>query len=242
MLCGKSKNNSKKHLSLIRECSAQYLILSLTHGFTLAEVLITLGIIGVVAAMTIPNLMTAFAKHRVETQLVKFYSTMNQAMRMSVADNGTPEGWVVSGKSYTYDETVTWMETYISPYLKHDIYQKCSKLYSSTPEKLCVNLINGGSLGILIDANGGDIVYFIDGDISNFSTKNRFMFQLSKVSGVDSSTINSQNFIEPYTFYWDGERDSLLTASRGCGVSRGNNYCTKLIQLNSWKIPSDYPW
>ena len=31
-------------------------------AFTLAEVLITLGIIGVVAAMTIPVLMTTFAK------------------------------------------------------------------------------------------------------------------------------------------------------------------------------------
>jgi len=43
-------------------------------GFTLAEVLITLGIIGVVAAMTIPTLMTKYAKQRTETQLVKFYS------------------------------------------------------------------------------------------------------------------------------------------------------------------------
>ena len=33
-------------------------------AFTLAEVLITLGIIGVVAAMTIPTLMTTFAKKR----------------------------------------------------------------------------------------------------------------------------------------------------------------------------------
>ncbi len=31
-------------------------------GFTLAEVLITLGIIGVVAAMTIPTLMTHYKK------------------------------------------------------------------------------------------------------------------------------------------------------------------------------------
>ena len=33
-------------------------------GFTLAEVLITLGIIGVVAAMTIPNLMTKLKYNR----------------------------------------------------------------------------------------------------------------------------------------------------------------------------------
>ena len=42
-------------------------------GFTLAEVLITLGIIGVVAALTIPSLMTAYNKHITETRLKKFF-------------------------------------------------------------------------------------------------------------------------------------------------------------------------
>lgn len=40
-------------------------------GFTLAEVLITLGIIGVVAAMTIPTLMTNYQKKSTATQLKK---------------------------------------------------------------------------------------------------------------------------------------------------------------------------
>ena len=40
-------------------------------GFTLAEVLITLGIIGVVAAATIPSLITAYQKRATESQLKK---------------------------------------------------------------------------------------------------------------------------------------------------------------------------
>ena len=63
-------------------------------GFTLAEVLITLGIIGVVAAMTIPTLMSVFAKQRTETQLKAFYSRINQTIKMSIADNGDPDGWI----------------------------------------------------------------------------------------------------------------------------------------------------
>ena len=39
-------------------------------AFTLAEVLITLGIIGVVAAITIPSLVTNYQKHVVETGLI----------------------------------------------------------------------------------------------------------------------------------------------------------------------------
>ena len=42
-------------------------------AFTLAEVLITLGVIGVVAAMTIPALITAHNKHVIETKLFKLH-------------------------------------------------------------------------------------------------------------------------------------------------------------------------
>ena len=42
-------------------------------AFTLAEVLITLAIIGVVAAMTIPTLISSYREKVVETKLVKFY-------------------------------------------------------------------------------------------------------------------------------------------------------------------------
>ena len=46
-------------------------------GFTLAEVLITLGIIGVVAAMTMPTLMTNYQKKSTATQLKKTYATIS---------------------------------------------------------------------------------------------------------------------------------------------------------------------
>ena len=50
-------------------------------GFTLAEVLITLGIIGVVAAMTIPNLMTHLRNKKLESQFKKTYAELNIAAR-----------------------------------------------------------------------------------------------------------------------------------------------------------------
>ena len=56
-------------------------------GFTLAEVLITLGIIGVVAAMTIPTLMSNTNSSEMKTAFKKILSAMNQAVTMSVALN-----------------------------------------------------------------------------------------------------------------------------------------------------------
>lgn len=57
-------------------------------AFTLAEVLITLGIIGVVAAMTIPTLMKNTNKAEYVTTFKKEYSVLNNAWRQLIYDNG----------------------------------------------------------------------------------------------------------------------------------------------------------
>ena len=57
-------------------------------GFTLAEVLITLGIIGVVAAMTIPNLIANTRSSQYRSAFKKAVSTLSQAARMSQAQYG----------------------------------------------------------------------------------------------------------------------------------------------------------
>ncbi len=62
-------------------------------AFTLAEVLITLGIIGVVAALTIPTLVQNYRQHVVETRLQKFYTTFNQAITMAEAQYGDKKEW-----------------------------------------------------------------------------------------------------------------------------------------------------
>ena len=49
-------------------------------AFTLAEVLITLGIIGVVAAMTMPSVITNYQKKQTAAQLKKAYSIVSQAL------------------------------------------------------------------------------------------------------------------------------------------------------------------
>ena len=49
-------------------------------AFTLAEVLVTLGIIGVVSAMTVPTLMQNYQRQSYVTQLHKVYNELSQAL------------------------------------------------------------------------------------------------------------------------------------------------------------------
>ena len=52
-------------------------------AFTLAEILVTIGIIGFVSAMTIPSLISNAKDTRFRTQFLKTYTVIQQALRQS---------------------------------------------------------------------------------------------------------------------------------------------------------------
>ena len=56
-------------------------------GFTLAEVLITLGIIGVVAALTIPTLVNNYQKKTYVTGLQRAYAQLQQVFKLAMAQD-----------------------------------------------------------------------------------------------------------------------------------------------------------
>ncbi len=94
-------------------------------GFTLAEVLITLGIIGVVAAMTMPVLINKYQEQVTVNKVKKFYSMINQALLMSIKDNGYVDEWQYSN--------VTEFADYLKPYLK--IIKDCG----TEPKSGCIS-------------------------------------------------------------------------------------------------------
>lgn len=89
-------------------------------AFTLAEVLITLGIIGVVAAMTIPTLIKNYEKRTTLTRLKEAYSTLSQVMLLAQAEYGDAQYWnSATGQHRQNNEEATteFCEKYIIPYL-----------------------------------------------------------------------------------------------------------------------------
>ena len=62
-------------------------------GFTLAEVLIVIGIIGVVAALTLPNLNHATGDKETVTRFMKAYSVLSEANDRAVAIYGPVSTW-----------------------------------------------------------------------------------------------------------------------------------------------------
>jgi len=84
-------------------------------GFTLAEVLITLGIIGVIAAMTLPVVINYYINKQTVSQLKKVYSMLSQATISAEAAHGSWNEWNMQDSSCGSMNTVV---SYYKPYFK----------------------------------------------------------------------------------------------------------------------------
>lgn len=108
-------------------------------AFTLAEVLITLVVVGVISAMTIPTVINKYQEKVTVTKVKKFYSMMNQAFMLSVKDNGYANEWNV-GNGAT-KQTAKQFAGYIKPYLK--VIKDCGTNSGCLGYTENVNLLNG---------------------------------------------------------------------------------------------------
>ncbi len=93
----------------------------------MAEVLITLGVVGVIAAMTIPTVVSNYQKMVTVHRLKQTYSQIWQAMRMVSNDFGgdDPDGWDCSD----WDIGANW---YKSPAQSRCIYLVFDKIANAT--------------------------------------------------------------------------------------------------------------
>ncbi len=100
-------------------------------AFTMAEVLITLGIIGVVAAMTLPALMNNHRNKALETGLYKGASVISQALELYQAENG--ERFIPSYRKN--DWSSRWsLKPILLKYFK--VVQDCGYGSENNPEEL----------------------------------------------------------------------------------------------------------
>ena len=215
-------------------------------AFTLAEVLITLGIIGVVAAMTIPTLISSYNKRVVETRLQKVYSVMNNAIKLSTIENGETVTWDTLSNDSTYDDVYAWYNKYLANYLKVSKVEQ-----QPNSEHLLIYFLDGSILRI------ENMLYDMDFYPQQTGLTDRrpgvnhfaFRFQPKYLNETQKTSPSLQHIVNPgfntYSYAWDGTiegaKHSTINNRFGCYEETGM-LCAKLIQLNGWKIPDDYPY
>ena len=227
-------------------------------AFTLAEVLITLGIIGIVAAMTLPTLIGKYQKKQMVTQLKKAYTEISQLLKMSELDNGSMEYWdyTLSGEDFYY--------RYIKPYLKkvkeipnrefkkYMVYKnlngtKCTgEVWCTQGDSYYSYLSNGVVLGVM--SHPGQTVYkAVTIDVNGQKNPNQlgkdvFVFSISK----------TEKSLVPYGFsdaghgggcFNDYDRNKIKTGhDYSCNNANKGIWCAALIMTDGWEILDDYPW
>ena len=88
-------------------------------AFTLAEVLITLTIIGVIAALTIPNLMQKWSDHADVAKVKEANSILHNAIRMAVLERGDIRDWGWPEKTdYEKTKNAPYCASILKNYLK----------------------------------------------------------------------------------------------------------------------------
>ena len=222
------------------------------HAFTLAEVLITLGIIGVVAALTMPALIANHKKTVVETRLKKFYSSINQAIKMAEIEYGDKEDWQVK-------DTDDFWDNYLS---KHLNYINVEDSQSSSYNNKIVSFADGSAVIINIyysstwdeTTNGGHFIFcpeakhckkpYTTENMEKDKGKRNFTFGFWPNETRSGFKYHQNKGVEPYKVWWNGDQETLYTDSTyGCNTSAssGKLYCAAVIQNNGWKIPKNYP-
>ena len=206
------------------------------HAFTLAEVLVTLGIIGVVAALTMPALISNHRKSVIENKLKKFYSSMNQAIIMSEAAQGTSVSeWDTFSSTYNVDEMEAWFNKYLKNYLQIlDVQRKNSSVYVALSDGTGFRIFNH------FKTVSGIHVYFCT--------------DYKKCEGKpEGKSVFTFRFIKnKFSTYEEGTAltaEQMMSPSRNCSCSKEMvesnkeaHYCSTLLQNNNWKIPDDYPF
>ena len=126
---------SETHSKHLFTYSLINLLTSKKAAFTLAEVLIALAIIGIVAAMTIPTLVAKYQEKVTVTRFKWVYSTLANAFTMAVAENGVPETWDLN--------TPESMANILSKYMR--ISEKCHHTKGCFPDNVDVVALTGES-------------------------------------------------------------------------------------------------
>ncbi len=171
-------------------------------AFTLAEVLITLGIIGVVAALTIPSIIHKYKSIVLQNQLKKSYSNIQQAVLFMKEDLGIDNligefvHYDADAHAYTnpdlfykeFDKYMKVQETLKAPYPTTNYsgtQTTTSNLGNDLPRALLI-LPDGSSVGRRI--NYGALVFVVDTN-GPYKGPNRLGFDIFQFQITDRSDI-----------------------------------------------------
>ena len=214
-------------------------------AFTLAEVLITLGVIGVVASITMPTVIKEYQKHITVSKLKKAYTNLQNAIQMSISENGDMSTWDFSeNNDYSGTESKEFFDKYIVKYYKklknyHVYNSEVRSIDGLNPVKPeWITLTDGTSIGVTIKGRNSMWIYI---DINEQKLPNKLgkdVFLIAVLPKENSlkfygQGLTNERLVNPENIYSCNKNTNQPDAGGLCGA--------KILQ-DGWKISDDYPW
>lgn len=223
------------------------------YSFTLAEVLITLGIIGIVAAMTLPVLIGKYEKSVTVNTLKKTYATLQEVITLSQKDNGDAQNWEIfsySNSTVIPNQNIIiskFVETHILPYLKDlkhtDGMQGLENRYKSIDGT--IPDISGVNFYGITLVNGVKMFFRYNNSGPLFTN----VFIIVDINGTKGPNVYGRDvfclILEPNTSKINMFGHSLVGESsinQHCSAtSSGSLMCGAKIMRDGWQMKNDYP-
>ena len=218
-------------------------------AFTLAEVLITLGIIGVVASLTLPSVVTNYQKKRTVNKLKSTYSILCNAIQMAKVDYGDDVNqWELPDGIDEKASSDYFAEKYLMPYLK--IAKDCNPYVAREclPTNVQYNrtfILSNGSIISVHASREYDLRVGMNLYINGYKkkmSKGRDWFQI-ELGGGDGNLGLDKNDLLPYGYKVGAPRTNYTAVGgTSCSKTGSKDRCFALIMYDGWKISDDYPW
>jgi len=229
-------------------------------------VLITLAIIGIIAAITIPSIIANHKKRTLETQFTKSYRTITQAMNLAIAEHGALETWDWKD-NMTKQEMDELVKKYFVPYL--NVVKFCSAVnpqaggcfsdeFKTPNGKMTAegSRPNNRYYPKLLLADGSSIQFLITP--SGLSTNTRTValevdingFKKPNTIGLDNFAFNFYphvNEMQPHGVYkaYDAQTDSYIKFTddeidANCNKNGSGWHCAVKIVKEGFKMNYDF--
>ena len=210
-------------------------------AFTLAEVLITLGIIGIVAAMTIPTLISNYQKKQRLVQLKNSFSVVSNAIRLSEVDNGPMSIWPTGAEM---DVNAYWVK-YLKPYFANPILcaTKSDCGYDDSFDTIKWGCgaqwnIMTSDARLLFKLKDGTIVFL---PRNSYEADGTPIYVSSLYIDVNGASPPNECAKDVFVFK-KTEKGIMPYPASGRNCRTSPSVCADAIMKNGWEYPEDYPY
>lgn len=238
-------------------------------GFTLAEVLITLAIVGVVAAMTLPILVGKYQKMVAVNKLKRTYNVLANSINSMLVEEtgGSMSNATFVMQKYNHKncfDPVTF-ESVFSPYIKHLSVEPCAGTKMCLPENTDIKYYQKSVWGIKEIDNWNEYKPWFKWRLPDGSVVNLVHIDKNWTWIKDDGTAQSRvvfivdidgeqkgyNMLGKDTFFFEllpnGTLTSYNSANKNTCTTKDfnkslNMQCTEKIVKDGWQMKSDYPW